>query len=130
MDGLMEWGLRVIAWFQQFSPALDWPFRAFTFMGEEEFFLLLLPLVYWCLDRRTGARLTVAFLLCAYTNAVAKALAASWVTFWLVMFSLLAVESLMKLIIASRKFTKAKIRNMVQAKMGTLRKPIVNPPKL
>ncbi len=76
MDGLMEWGLRIIAWFQQFSPALDWPFRAFTFMGEEEFFLLLLPLVYWCLDRRTGARLTVAFLLCAYTNAVAKTLAA------------------------------------------------------
>ncbi len=76
MDGLMEWGLRVIAWFQQFSPALDWPFRAFTFMGEEEFFLILLPLVYWCLDRGTGARLTVAFLLCAYTNAVAKALAA------------------------------------------------------
>jgi len=72
----MEWGLRVIAWFQQFSPALDWPFRVFTFMGEEEFFLLLLPLVYWCLDRRTGARLTIAFLLCAYTNAVAKAMAA------------------------------------------------------
>lgn len=76
MQSVMEWGIGVIAWFQQFSPALDWPFRAFTFMGEEEFFLLLLPLVYWCLDRRTGARLTVAFLLCAYTNAVAKALAA------------------------------------------------------
>ena len=76
MDGLMEWGLRVIAWFQQFSPALDWPFRAFTFMGDEEFFLLLLPLVYWCLDRRMGARLTVAFLVSAYTNAVAKTLAA------------------------------------------------------
>ena len=36
----------------------------------------------------------------------------------------------MKLIIASRKFTKAKIRNMVQAKIGTPRKPTVNPPKL
>lgn len=76
MDGLMEWGLRVIAWFQQFSPVLDWPFRMFTLMGDEEFFLLLLPLIYWCLDRRTGARLTVAFLLGAYTNAVAKTLAA------------------------------------------------------
>lgn len=76
MTALMEWGLKVIAWFQQASPALDWPFRVFTFMGEEEFFLILLPLIYWCLDRRTGARLTVAFLLCAYTNAVAKTLAA------------------------------------------------------
>lgn len=76
MDALMEWGLQIIAWFQRFSPTLDWPFRVFTFMGEEEFFLLLLPLIYWCLDRRTGARLTVVFLLCAYTNAVAKNLAA------------------------------------------------------
>lgn len=76
MTALMEWGLKVIAWFQQASPALDWPFRVFTFMGEEEFFLMLLPLIYWCLDRRTGARLTVAFLLCAYINAVAKTLAA------------------------------------------------------
>lgn len=76
MNALMEWGIRVIAWLQQASPVLDWPFRAFTFMGEEEFFLLLLPLIYWCLDRQTGARVTVAFLLCAYTNAVAKTLAA------------------------------------------------------
>lgn len=76
MTALMEWGLKVIAWFQQASPALDWPFRVFTFMGEEEFFLILLPLIYWCLDRQTGARLTIAFLLCAYTNAVVKTLAA------------------------------------------------------
>jgi len=72
----MEWGLGIIATLQRLSPALDWPFRIFTFMGEEEFFLILLPLIYWCLDRRTGARLTVVFLLCAYTNAVAKTLAA------------------------------------------------------
>ncbi|MCS7282438.1 MAG: phosphatase PAP2 family protein [Anaerolineae bacterium] len=76
MNALMEWGIQVIGWLQQASPTLDWPFRIFTFMGEEEFFLLLLPLIYWCLDRRTGARLTVAFLLCAYINALAKTLVA------------------------------------------------------
>ncbi len=76
MDSLMEWGLQVIAWFQQFSPALDRPFQVFTLLGGEEFFLLLLPLVYWCLDRRIGSRLIIAFLLGVYVNAVAKTLAA------------------------------------------------------
>ena len=72
MEGLLEWGIGIIQWWQRFSPALDLPFRAFTFMGEEEFFLILIPLVYWCLDRRTGARLTVLFLVSSYLNAVAK----------------------------------------------------------
>ena len=76
MESILNWGVDVILWLQRFSPALDWPFRIFTFMGEEQFFLILLPLIYWCLDRRTGARLTVLFLICAYTNAVAKTLAA------------------------------------------------------
>jgi len=76
MEGILDWGVNVILWFQQFSPTLDLPFKIFTFMGEEEFFLLFLPLLYWCLDRRTGARLTVLFLFSAYTNGVAKMLAA------------------------------------------------------
>lgn len=72
MNGILDWGTEVVLWFQQFSPTLDLFFQAFTFMGEEEFFLLLLPLVYWCLDRRTGARLTILFLLSTYLNAVIK----------------------------------------------------------
>ncbi len=75
MEGILDWGIQVILWFQQFSPALDLPFKAFTFVGEEDFFMLLLPLLYWCLDRRTGAGLTVLFLTSVYANAVAKVLA-------------------------------------------------------
>jgi hypothetical protein len=51
------------------------PFKTLTFMGDEGFFLLFLPLIYWCVDRRTGARLTLLFLLSAYINTVAKLLA-------------------------------------------------------
>ncbi len=76
MENVLHWGVGVILWLQQFSPTLDLPFKFFTFLGEEEFFLLLLPLIYWCLDRRRGARLTVLFLLSAYLNAVAKVVAA------------------------------------------------------
>jgi membrane-associated phospholipid phosphatase/putative flippase GtrA len=75
MEGVLEWGINVVLWFQQFSPALDLPFEILTFMGGEEFFLALLPLLYWCLDRRTGARLTVLFLVSYYLNTVAKVLA-------------------------------------------------------
>ncbi|HOU15157.1 MAG TPA: phosphatase PAP2 family protein [Anaerolineae bacterium] len=72
MQPLMDWGIALILWLQQFRPTFDVPFRAFTFMGDELFFLLFLPLVYWCLDRRTGARVTLLFLVSAYVNAVAK----------------------------------------------------------
>ena len=75
MQGILDWGAKVILWLQRLSPTLDLPFKAFSFLGEEEFFMLLLPLLYWCLDRRTGARLTVLFLFSTYVNSLAKVLA-------------------------------------------------------
>ena len=75
MEAILDWGINVVLWFQQFSPTLDLPFKVFTFTGEEEFFLILLPLIYWCLDRRVGARLMIFFLFSTYVNAVAKVLA-------------------------------------------------------
>lgn len=75
MESILNWGVETIVWLQQFSPQLDLPFKAFTFLGNEEFFMLILPFVYWSLDRRTGARLAILFLFSAYVNTVAKALA-------------------------------------------------------
>jgi len=75
VSGILDWGVDVVLWFQQFSPALDLPFKAFTFLGEEGFFLLFLSFVYWCADRGTGARLTILFLVSAAANALAKQLA-------------------------------------------------------
>jgi membrane-associated phospholipid phosphatase len=75
MENLLNWGIEVVLWFQQFSPALDFPFKALTFMGNEAFFLLFVPLVYWSIDRRTGAGLFILLLFSAYLNAVAKVIA-------------------------------------------------------
>jgi membrane-associated phospholipid phosphatase len=75
MESLLNWGIEVVLWFQQFSPALDLPFKALTFMGDEAFYLLLMPLVYWSIDRRTGAGLFILLLFSAYLNAVAKVIA-------------------------------------------------------
>jgi membrane-associated phospholipid phosphatase len=54
------------------GPVLDAVFKAITFMGEEEFFLVLLPLIFWCVDSAAGARLVVVFLLSAYLNTGLK----------------------------------------------------------
>ncbi len=75
MEALMDWGIGVILWLQQLRPTFDGIFEALTFTGDEMFFLLFLPLVYWCLDRRTGARLTLLFLISAYINAAVKVIA-------------------------------------------------------
>ena len=75
MEGILNWGIEVVLWFQQFSPTLDLPFKALTFMGDEAFYLLLMPLVYWSIDRRTGAGLILLLLSSVYLNAVAKVIA-------------------------------------------------------
>lgn len=74
MNSALDWGIQVVLWLQQFSPALDLPFKVFTFLGEELFFLLLLPGLYWSLNRRIGARVTLLFLLSTYFNFAAKTL--------------------------------------------------------
>jgi membrane-associated phospholipid phosphatase len=73
MESILDWGIPIILWFQQFSPALDLPFTFFSLLGEETFFLLFLPGLYWCVDRRVGARLTMLFLFSACLNFAAKA---------------------------------------------------------
>ena len=75
MVNLLDRGVAVVLWLQQFSPALDLPFKAITYLGDETFYLLFMPLVYWCFDRRRGARLFILLLLSAYVNAIAKLLA-------------------------------------------------------
>ena len=75
MDSVLKWGIEVVLWFQQFSPALDIPFKILTFLGDKEFYLLLMPLLYWSIDRRVGAKLFVLLLFSAFLNESAKLIA-------------------------------------------------------
>jgi glycerophosphoryl diester phosphodiesterase/membrane-associated phospholipid phosphatase len=43
-----------------------------TFLGDEEFYLLLLPLTYWAVSRRIGLRLGAMLLLSASVNGLLK----------------------------------------------------------
>lgn len=70
---LIPWGTEAILWIQSFSnPFLDGLLTAVTFLGEEEFYLVFLPLIYWCFNKRTGIRLAYAFLLSTYLNLLLK----------------------------------------------------------
>lgn len=73
MEAPLQWGIDLIVAIQQIhGPALDSIFRVITFMGEEEFYLLLLPLLLWCVDFALGVRLAILFLLSSYLNADLK----------------------------------------------------------
>lgn len=69
-----DWELDVILWLRHALPGFAGVFEAFTFLGDEIFYLAFLPIIYWCLARRTGVRLTLLFLISLAVNAVAKAL--------------------------------------------------------
>jgi membrane-associated phospholipid phosphatase len=70
---LVPWGADVIVWVQSFSNDwLDAVFGALTFLGNEEFYLLLLPFVFWCVHRGIGIRLGYLSLLSAWVNDVIK----------------------------------------------------------
>ena len=73
LESLVPWGADVIVWVQSLStPWLDTLFEILTFLGNEEFHLILLPLVYWCIHRRTGASLGYLCLSSAWINSFVK----------------------------------------------------------
>lgn len=73
MDGIWQWGLVVITTLQSAQgPALEAVFRAVSFLGDEQFYLLLFPTLLWCVDARLGFRLGVLFLISVYLNSLIK----------------------------------------------------------
>lgn len=72
METLLAWELDFILGLRELVPGLVRLAEGATFLGNELFFLMLLPLVYWAFDRRTGAQLTLLFLLSSYVSVTAK----------------------------------------------------------
>ena len=61
----------IVRWLQQFT-FLTPVMKAFSFAGNEEFFLLLLPLFYLCLDRRAALKLGALLLIGDALNTILK----------------------------------------------------------
>jgi membrane-associated phospholipid phosphatase len=73
LHSLVPWGTNFIVWVQSVvSQGLDPLFKFFTYLGFEEIYLVLLPLVYWCISKPIGIGLGYIAMLSAYVNGALK----------------------------------------------------------
>jgi membrane-associated phospholipid phosphatase len=73
MDPILAWGLDVVRGVQTaMNPALTAVMRGLSVAGAELCFLVILPLVYWCVDKRRGLRMGVLVFLSEGVNARLK----------------------------------------------------------
>lgn len=80
---LYEWGIQFILSWQQGGDGLSVLMNGFTFTGNIEFYLLLLPILYWNVDRRLGVRLGVFLLLSIVINNLMKMILHSPRPYWI-----------------------------------------------
>ncbi len=59
MDPLTQFEINLIQFLQSLGEWLKTPMLAFSFLGQEEFFMALLPFLYWCVDARLGLQIAV-----------------------------------------------------------------------
>jgi membrane-associated phospholipid phosphatase len=73
--GLQTWGTDLILVVQSASNSfLDAFFKAITWLGNREAYLVVLTLIYWCVNRSWGARLLVLTMLSSWINEALKSL--------------------------------------------------------
>jgi membrane-associated phospholipid phosphatase len=73
MNPTFEWGINFIQALQRlFGTAGDDLGTILTFLGNQEFYLLLFPFLFWCVDWAIGARLTILYLLSVVLNTDTK----------------------------------------------------------
>jgi membrane-associated phospholipid phosphatase len=73
LHSLVPWGTNAIAWVQSVvGQGLDPLFKFLTYLGYEELYLVLLPLVYWCISKPVGIGLGYIAMLSAWLNSALK----------------------------------------------------------
>ncbi len=83
MEVLYQLSIAMTTWLQASYPQLHGFMSAVSAMGEEEFFLVVLPAIYWSIDKRLGRQLGYFFLLSALINNILKNLIRQPRPFWL-----------------------------------------------
>jgi membrane-associated phospholipid phosphatase len=69
MHTILDFGIRLIVALQGLG---DWqilPMQFFSFLGTEEFFVLALPILYWCVDSALGIRVAIILMLSTALNS-------------------------------------------------------------
>ena len=81
MQPFWDIGIYIIASFQSITWLVS-PMAFFSFLGSEEFFLFVLPLLYWCVDTALGLRVGLILLFSTLLNDVFKILLSDPRPFW------------------------------------------------
>lgn len=69
----MPFEIKFIIWIQTFSsPFLDHLFEFITILGESYTYIILLSLLYWCVDKASSRRLLLAMTLSVTLNGILK----------------------------------------------------------
>jgi membrane-associated phospholipid phosphatase len=82
MDMINALGIQLILSLQGWGSWLEAPMRFFTFLGTEDFFLLVLPILYWSVDSSLGMRVGYILLFNQGFNHLFKIALAGPRPFW------------------------------------------------
>jgi len=74
MESILNFGILVVIWLQSLGGGLSGPMLGFSWLGVEEFYLLIAPAVLWCLDPALGVRLGVGLMTSSAANSFFKLL--------------------------------------------------------
>jgi membrane-associated phospholipid phosphatase len=72
MDTILDFGVRLVLAIQGLGGWLKLPMEIFSFLGKEEFFILLLPILYWCVDSHLGIRVGLILMMSTSLNDTLK----------------------------------------------------------
>lgn len=82
MQTLIDFGISLIITIQSMGDWLIAPMRFFSFLGNEEFFLLVLPLIYWSVDSALGLRVGIILVTSNLFNNIFKLVFAGPRPYW------------------------------------------------
>ncbi|MBI5945847.1 MAG: phosphatase PAP2 family protein [Chloroflexi bacterium] len=82
MQSLIDFGISLIVALQSMGDWLIAPMKFFSYLGNEEFFLLVLPLLYWSVDSALGLRVGVILVTSNLFNNVFKLIFAGPRPYW------------------------------------------------
>jgi len=82
MQTLIENGIAFIIALQSMGDWLTIPMRLFSYLGTEDFFFIVLPLLYWCVDASLGLRVGLILVTSSMLNYTGKLLFAGPRPYW------------------------------------------------
>ncbi len=72
MEAILNFGIHVVTSLQGLGTWLILPMKGISFLGTEEFFMFVLPVLYWCVDKRLGLLVAVILMFSASINEFLK----------------------------------------------------------